>query len=355
MKTGKPSMDITGTTLAVLWIGALILAAFWIVNPFLPATVWASMVVVATWPVLLRMEKLLWGRRNLAAAAMTVMLALVFVLPLLGALTVVVGNTDRIGDWVRSVGSFTMPPPPNWLAALPVVGSRIGEVWQEVAAAGAAGLSARVAPHAGKIATWFFTQAGSLGKMTFELLLTLIIAAILYSTGDTAAQGVLRFARRLAGRRGEEAAILAARSVRGVALGVVVTAIAQSTLGGIGLAVAGVPAAGLLTVIMFMLCLAQVGPALVLIPSVIWLFWSGHTGWGIFMCVWTVLVGSIDNFLRPVLIRKGADLPLLLIFAGVLGGIMAVGVIGIFIGPVVLAVTYTLLVAWIKEGEEETP
>ena len=187
--------------------------------------------------------------------------------------------------------------------------------------------------------------------MSFEILLTLIVSGIFYFTGDSVARGVLAFARRLAGPRGEEVAILAARSVRSVALGVVVTAIVQSTLGGIGLVISGVPFPVLLTVIMSTLCLAQLGPALVLIPSTIWLFWSGHTVSGIFMCVWTVFVGVIDNFLRPVLIRKSGDLPLLLIFAGVLGGILALGIIGIFIGPVVLAVTYTLLVAWIKEGE----
>jgi predicted PurR-regulated permease PerM len=187
--------------------------------------------------------------------------------------------------------------------------------------------------------------------MTFDILLTVIIAAILYATGGTAAKGIISFARRLAGRRGEEVAVLAAKSVRGVALGVVVTAVVQSTLGGIGLAVAGVPAAPLLTAVMFMLCLAQLGPVLVLIPAVIWLFWSGHGTWGTVLAVWAIPVLSLDNILRPVLIKKGADLPLLLIFAGVIGGLVALGMIGIFIGPVVLAVTYTLTKSWIEEGE----
>ena len=116
------SHDITGTTLAVLWIGALILAAFWIVNPFLVPTVWAGMAVVATWPVLLRVEKLLWGRRGLAAVAMTAMLTLMFVLPLLGAVSIVVANMDRIGDWIKSGSTFVIPQPPDRLASLPVVG-----------------------------------------------------------------------------------------------------------------------------------------------------------------------------------------------------------------------------------------
>ena len=311
------------------------------------------MIVVATWPLLLRVEKLLWGKRGLAVAAMTAILALVFVGPLTAALAVLVANSDHITAWIRSVAIAGLPEPPRWVDSLPIVGSKLSAIWREIAAAGAKGLSARVAPHAGKIAAWFFSQAGNLGKTILEFLLTVIIAGILYSTGATAADGVLRFARRLAGPRGEEAAILAAKSVRAVALGVVVTAIAQAAAGGIGLAVTGVPAAGILTAVMFILCIAQLGPGLVLIPSVIWLFWSGQTAWGIVLSVLTIFVGTFDNFLRPVLIKKGADLPMLLILPGVIGGLMALGIIGIFIGPVVLAVTYSLLGAWIKEGEDQ--
>jgi predicted PurR-regulated permease PerM len=131
---------------------------------------------------------------------------------------------------------------------------------------------------------------------------------------------------------------------------VALTAIIQSVLGGIGLAVAGVPAATVLTAVMFILCVAQIGPGLVLIPSIILLYWSGDTLWGTLLLVWSVPVTLLDNFLRPALIKKGADLPLLLIFAGVVGGLIAFGIIGLFIGPVILAVSYTLLVAWVSEN-----
>ncbi|MRR34514.1 AI-2E family transporter, partial [bacterium] len=186
-----------------------------------------------------------------------------------------------------------------------------------------------------------------------QFLRTVASMPVRHATGETAASGVCRFARRLAGHNGEDAAILAAKAVRGVALGVVVTALIQSLLGCIGLVVSGVPAAAVLTGVMFILCVAQLGPGLVLIPTVIWLFWSDQTLWGSVMVVWTIIVGTIDNFIRPILIRKGADLPLLLIFAGVIGGLIAFGVIGLFIGPVVLAVTYTLLKEWISMGEQE--
>ena len=134
-----------------------------------------------------------------------------------------------------------------------------------------------------------------------------------------------------------------------MALGVVVTAVLQSVLGGVGLAIAGVPFTAVLTAIMFMLCIAQLGPLPVLVPVVIWLYWSGKSGWGTFALVWTIVVGSLDSILRPILISKGAHLPLVLLLAGVIGGIIAFGLVGIFLGPVVLAVGYTLLQSWLAE------
>jgi predicted PurR-regulated permease PerM len=136
-----------------------------------------------------------------------------------------------------------------------------------------------------------------------------------------------------------------------VALGVALTAIIQSVLGGIGLAIAGVPAAAVLTAVMLILCIAQLGPGLVLLPSIILLYWKGETLWGTVLLIWSLPVVILDNFLRPALIKKGADLPLLLIFAGVIGGLIAFGIIGLFIGPVVLAVAYTLLQAWVTDAQ----
>jgi predicted PurR-regulated permease PerM len=184
-----------------------------------------------------------------------------------------------------------------------------------------------------------------------QLLLTLVITVILYSHGETARNGLIRFGRRLAGDNGGHVVVLAGASIRAVALGVVVTALAQTVLGGLGMAIAGIPFAGLLTAVILLFCIAQVGPMIVLIPAVVWLFWDDQTGWGIALLVWSLVVGTMDNFLRPYLIRKGADLPLLLIFAGVIGGLIAFGIIGLFVGPVVLAVAYTLLVQWMNERE----
>lgn len=346
-------LDVTRTSLAVLFISMLIFASFWLVRPFLTPFIWATTIVVATWPLLLGLQKRLWGKRRLAAAVMTVVLLLVFVVPLSLAVVTIVDKADDIMGWVKALSSFTVPPPPQWIDSLPLVGAKFADRWQQLAALSSEDLSARLAPYAGKAVRWFVSEAGSAGMMILQFLLTVIISAILYANGDIAAAGVRAFGRRLAGQKGEEAAVLAAKAIRGVALGVALTAIIQSVLGGIGLAVTGVPAASVLTAVMFILCVAQLGPGLVLIPSIILLYWRGDTLWGTVLLIWSIPVAILDNFLRPALIRKGADLPLLLIFAGVIGGLIAFGIIGLFIGPVVLAVAYTLLKAWVSADEQK--
>ncbi|SEM13545.1 Predicted PurR-regulated permease PerM [Syntrophus gentianae] len=342
--------DLTRITLQVLCIGILIAATFWIMRPFLLSLIWAVMIVVATWPFMLKVEGWLWKKRGLAVSAMTIVMLILFIVPFSLAIVAIIENADDITAWVKSIQTQTLPTLPGWLSGLPVVGPKLTAAWESIRT-GPEGVSARLVPYAGKLLTWFLSQAGSVGIIAVQLLLTVIIAAICYANGETASTGVLRFARRLGGYRSEEAVDLAARTIRGVALGVVGTALIQSLLGGIGLAVTGVPAAAILTAVMFMLCIAQLGPGLVLIPSVIWLYWSGQTIWGTVLLVVTIFVSTFDNFLRPILIKKGADLPLLLIFAGVIGGLVAFGIVGLFIGPVVLAVTFRLVGVWVADVE----
>ena len=353
MAPASQTNDLTRSALALLFIGILIAASFWVLTPFITALIWATMIVISTWPLMLSVQARLWGRRSLAVTFMSLTLLMVLVVPLWFSIVTIVERSDEIVGWTRSLSTFSVPPPPDWVGNLPVVGGKLTQKWNEVAAISPTELSERLTPYARDAVKWFAGKAGDIGLMIVQFLLTVIIAAILYASGEKAATGVCLFARRLAGQQGEDAAILAAKAARGVALGVVVTALVQAVLGGAGLFLSGVPAAGLLTAVMFMLCLAQIGPALVLIPSVIWLFWQDQTMWGSIMVVWTIIVGTIDNFIRPVLIKKGADLPLILIFAGVIGGLFAFGIIGLFVGPVVLAVTYTLLESWVVNGTLE--
>jgi predicted PurR-regulated permease PerM len=345
--------DITRIVLAVLFIVALIGSSVWIMRPFLGATIWAATIVVATWPLMTSLQRWLWRKRSLAVAVMTLLLLCVLVVPLTFAAITVISHVDDLVAWAGSLSDFKIPAPPEWLAELPLIGGKAMELWEGVAAAGIQDVTIRAAPYAGGLIRWFAAQLGSVGVLLAEFLLTVILAATMYAGGEAAAARLLRFGWRLAGRGGESAVLLAGQTIRGVALGVVVTAITQALFGGLGLFIAGVPFASLLTAAMLLLAIAQIGVIPVLGSAVIWLYWSGDSTWGTFLLVWTVIAGTMDNFLRPILIRKGADLPLLLVFAGVIGGLIAFGLIGIFVGPVVLAVADKLLMAWIDDDAEQ--
>jgi predicted PurR-regulated permease PerM len=341
--------DITRTVLGVLFIGVLIGSSLWILRPFLGATVWATTIVVATWPVMISIQKRLWRKRSLAVTVMTLLLLCILVVPFTAAISTIVSRADEISGLAKSLAKLNLTPPPDWVGKLPLIGAKAVQAWERVAATEVQELAAKAAPYVGVLIKWFVGKVGDLAMLLVEFLLTVLFAAIMYAKGESAAQAVMRFGRRLAGPRGENSVRLAGQAVRGVALGVVVTALAQSILGGISLAIAGVPFAAMLAGVMFMLAISQIGVLPVMGLSVLWLFLSGSTGWGVFLAVCTVVVGTMDNFLRPILIKKGADLPLLLIFTGVVGGLLAFGLIGLFIGPVVLAVAHRLLEAWVND------
>jgi predicted PurR-regulated permease PerM len=345
--------DIPRVVLGVIFIVTLIGSSIWILRPFLGALVWAATIVVATWPLMISIQTWLWNKRGLAVTVMTLLLLCLLVVPLTFAIGTIVSNVDEIAAWAKSLAAFKRTPaPPDWVANIPLVGAKAAELWERVASVGIQEATSRAAPYVGGVIVWFAARLGSIGVLLVEFLLTVILAAAMYANGEFATQRLLRFGRRLAGQGGENAVFLAGQTIRGVALGVVVTSLAQTIFSGLGLVIAGVPFAGVLTGVMFLLSVAQIGVLPVLGSAVVWLYWSGDSAWGTFLLVWTIVAGTMDNFLRPILIRKGADLPLLLVFAGVVGGLLAFGLIGIFVGPVVLAVADALLAAWI-DGEPQ--
>jgi len=341
--------DLTRTTFAILFMVGLIGACFWILRPFIPPLIWATMIVVATWGLMLETQARLWNRRWLAVIAMTGALVLAFIVPFSLAISTLVANADQIAGWVRTLAKAELVELPAWIASLPLVGARISETWAELATWGPEELTAKLEPYARGMASWFVVEVGGFGIMALQFLLTIIIAAVLYAYGESAALGVRLFFRRIAGARGDEVVTLAGQAIRGVAFGVVVTALVQSILGAMGLAAAGVPFVGMLTALMFILAVAQIGAVPVLVAAAAWLWWQDSTGWAIALVVWSLFVGSMDNVLRPYLIQRGGRLPFLLVFAGVIGGLVAFGLVGIFVGPLVLAVSYRLIEAWVGD------
>ena len=341
--------DLVRIVLGVLLILVLISGALSILSPFLPALIWATMIVVATWPLLLRLQRALGGRRGLAAAALTALLFVIIIAPLAVGISAAARQVSRLSN--VKVAEIRIPMPPVWIEGVPVVGATLTAEWRVYAAATPEQLASKAAPYMTTVVAWIASRAGSFGAFLVHMLLTLLLCAVLYVTGETAALGVRRFARRLLGEAGDHLVLLAAGSIRAVALGIVVTAIVQTVLAVVGLVLAGVPYVAVFAVVMFVFCIAQLGPVLPLLAAVGWLYLGGATTAAIGLLAWTVIVGLLDNVIRPVLIRRGADLPLLLIMAGVIGGLIGFGLVGLFVGPVVLAVAYTVLSAWVAEQD----
>lgn len=348
MTDDSPLKDLVRNILVITLIGALLVACFWILRPFLPALFWATMLSIATWPLLMLIEKKVRGRRP-AVLILMILLVLTFVIPFTLAVGVIVENAPNIAALGKQLATLEIPSPPTWVERLPLIGESAANFWQQAASSQPGELASRLSPYVRNLAGWLVAQAGGFGMMLVHFVLTLILTALIYTNGEEAANLIRRLAHRIGEERGENAVILAAKSVRAVAQGVVITALVQSIMAGLGLALVGIPYASLLTALIFMLTIAQIGSGPVLIPVVIWLFWKESYGWGSAMLVWSVFVMSMDGFMRPILIRRNANLPLLLIFAGVIGGLVAFGIIGLFIGPVLLVVGYTLMKAWVDD------
>jgi predicted PurR-regulated permease PerM len=348
--TLKPQGELARIVLTVIGIGLLIAGSLWVLEPFVGSLLWASMIVVSTWPVMLKVQGWVGGRRGAAVAIMSVVLLLALFVPLGLAIATLLGHTDQAVELIKNLPALKLPPPPPWLEGLPLVGHRAAGRWQELAALPQDELAARLAPYLRTAIAWFAAKAGSFGGMILQFLLTVVLSAILYARGEGAAEQVRRFFRRLSGARGDVIVTLAGKAIRAVALGIVVTALIQTAIAAIGLYAASIPAAAFLAAVVFVLCIAQLGPLVALGPAVIWLYATDAPGRATVLLVAMLIAQVVDNVVRPVLIKRGADLSLLLIFPGVIGGLLWLGIIGLFIGPVILAVTATLLDEWIATG-----
>lgn len=346
--------DVMRYVLAIAAVGALAFLSGWVLLPFMAAGVWSVLIVVATWPLLLGLQRVFGGRRLPAAMVMTFGILMLLVLPLILLISTTVQHSSSLMQLGKHLSSGQLPLAPLWLDEVPLIGTLLTQFWNSIAASSTAALFKQYAlPHLSTAGQWLFNHLSGAGGIILQFVLMALLSAVMYLQGEKAAKLARQIGRRLGGERGESAMLLTAQAIRSVALGVGLTALLQTLMGTIGLAIAGVPYPALFGAVMLFLCIAQIGPSPVLVPAVIWMFWRGDdTGWAIFLAIWSLVVITMDNVLRPWLIRRGADLPLMLVLIGVIGGLLTFGLVGIFIGPVVLAVTYTLLIAWLDESIE---
>lgn len=317
-----------------------------VLRPFLSALLWALILSFSSWPLYAWLVRRLKGRRTLAASLMTLLVAAIFILPLAAAGTGLADSVAKVGGMIAVLLREGPPGPPAWVAELPIVGTQLTERWLELERLGA-GWTAELQPYLEVGLNWLLSLGVRLGEAILQVSMSVLAAFFFFRDGAEGARRLDAAVKRLAGNRAQQLLAVAGGTVRSVVYGVIGTALAQATLQGLGLWLAGVPAAFFLGFLTFFLSFVPLGPPLVWLPAAVWLLYNGAIGWGIFLIGWGFFVVSgVDNVLRPYLISRGSRLPLILMFFGVLGGLMAFGFLGVFLGPTLLTIGYVLLQEW---------
>lgn len=331
----------------LLFLGLLV-ACLWVLGPFLSALFWAAVLAFATWPVMRVLTRTLDGNVTLAASLLTGLWVLLVAIPL-------VWLGLNIADYIRNGMELTrnfrvigMPAEPDWLGGIPLIGDWLQALWQALDEHGEAYL-ATIKPYMGQMGNWLLGRSATIAGGLLELALSLLLVFFFYRDGDRLAHFMRSLVLRIMRDRTDHYIELVAGTVSRVVNGVIGTAVAQAIVAFIGFSIAGVPGAFLLSIFTFGLSIIPMGPPLVWIPATAWLFLQQNYGMGAFMLVWGfVVISSVDNFLKPYLISRGGNLPLIVVLMGVFGGIIAFGFMGIFLGPVLLAVAYSLVSDWIN-------
>lgn len=327
-------------------LAALAVACVLVLRPFFSAILWAAILTFTTWPLYLRLRTRFGDKPTLAASLMTTAIALALLVPIALA---AIGLADNAEVFVQTIKSWLdrgLPDAPAWIGSLPIVGPSIQERWTAMAHDRSTFVQA-VQPFMGTTKSWLLVVGQTLLEGTLTLLLSTFICFFLYRDGDAIASRGRRLVTRLAGASALRLVDVAEGTIRGVVYGIIGTAFAQAVLQAVGLLIAGVPGALILGALTFFLSVVPFGPPLVWLGAAAWLWFEGSIGWAIFTLLWGgLLVSTVDNVIKPYLISRGANLPFILVLLGVLGGVMAFGFIGVFIGPTLLAVAYRLILEW---------
>jgi len=331
---------------AIAMVSVLILGCFVVLRPFLSAILWAVILSFSTWPVYRGILRFVAGRRALAAALMVLLVAAVLIAPLVLLGTNLMEDVTTLFERAQQFLTEGPPVPPAWVEKLPVVGTRMHDRWQAMAGSGAK-LTEELVRYLVPVRNWALRAAANMGEGILYLSLSVFMSFFLYRDGAALSERLEALFSRVGGKQAPGLFRIAGDTIKSVVYGILGTALAQGFLAGIGFLIAGVAGALLLGILTVIVSLIPMGPPLIWAPAAFWLFHKGETGSAIFLALWGLfVVSAVDNFLKPYFISKGSHLPFILVFLGVLGGIMGFGVLGIFLGPTLLAIAYALFQEW---------
>ncbi len=337
---GRIQIMVLGAAVALLALGCLL-----ILRPFISAALWAAILCFTTWPLFLRLEQMVGGRRGPAALIATLALAATIAAPFVILGSTLASNLKDLTAATEKLYNAGPPAPPVWVANIPLVGSRLSNYWLTLTESSAVRLQelAKLLP---TVKTIVVDGGKLLGSGILQILLSLFIAFFFYRDGTTLGAQLSAGIYRVGGERGNALLDVAGATVRAVVYGIIGTALVQGGLAAFGFLIAGVPGVAFLGFITFLVSMIPGGPLLVALPAAYWLYLQGSSAWAIFMIIWGVMDSSIDNVIKPLLISRGVSTPIILVMLGVFGGVMAFGLIGLFIGPTVLALGHTLYQEW---------
>ncbi|MGC2717715.1 MAG: AI-2E family transporter [Pseudolabrys sp.] len=334
----------------VIRVVCLGLLGYWsliLLRPFLTIIVWSIIISVALYPIFDWLSAKLYGRRALAAVAITVFTLFLMLGPVTW-LALSLAETIRTLFAQFGDGSLVIPPPSGAVKAWPLIGEKIYEAWL-LASTNLRALIIEVAPHFKPLGTSLLIAAGSVGTNLLKFIVALVISGFLFIPGPSLVHSVKNIFARVAAERGEEFVDLAGATIRNISRGIIGIAILQALLAGIGLLFAGVPAAGLFSFLVLVLGVIQIGPSVILVPLIVWSWFAMDTTTAILFTLYMVPVNLLDNILRP-LVAKGLKTPMLVILIGVLGGTLVHGIMGLFVGPIVLSIAWQLLAVWTQDA-----
>ena len=332
-------------------IGLVILLVVWcfqIVRPFIVPVIWGIIIAVATHPGYRRLYVALGDRRVLAATLVTLLMLVLLIGP-----TMMLGGTlvDGAQELKQQLSEeqLRIPPPPESVGTWPVIGPPLAKFWSLASVNLGAALE-KIGPQIKVVGGWLLSAAGGVGVGILQFVFAIIIAGVLLAHSESGEKTAQAIATRLMGEQGSRLAELARVTVRGVARGILGVAFIQTILAGLGFLAVGLPAAGLLALLSLILAVVQVGVGPIVIPAAIYVFATADTLTAVLFLIWSVFVTLLDNILKPILLGRGAQVPMPVIFVGAIGGLLAYGILGLFVGAVALALGYTLFYAWLREG-----
>jgi predicted PurR-regulated permease PerM len=348
---GRDQLTTTFVELAIR-IAALGLVLYWtliLLLPFLTIGIWSAVLTVALYPAFEWLARRLGGRRRLAAVLITILSLLVVIGPATWLALDLVESLRMISDRI-DLSTLALPAPPASVKDWPLIGDPIYQFWN-LASTNLAEALAKLVPQLKPVGTVLLGIAADAGTGILKFFAAIIVAGFLFAPAPSIIGAVKKFLRRLVPERGEEFANLAGATIRAVSRGVIGISVLQALLAGIGLMMAGVPAASVITSAVLIFGIIQIGPAIILVPVVIWSWFAMEPATALLFTAYMVPVNLLDNVLKPIVMGRGLKTPTLVILIGLLGGTLAYGITGLFLGPIVLAVIWELLVAWIREGE----